>query len=336
MSLYSALPPAQGQALTTAATSTPAAAATAASSRVTPPRFIPLRPSMPSIPRALLNRPTQLSKPHPPPPPSTSAVPSPTHQPILPSSTQLLLAELEAADDGDDGDEELQLALDTLPDVYQPRKPNEWQQYVEWKEQKEAAQAEAEAEESRKRAAEQLNEATVDDDTQHSKRQQRSFHYAYKSSADHEESVPSEKSQTAAATLPSPPPAALVAAPLADKQAMLAVASGEDAYMRRMKMSSQSTTAINAATDAASHQHRHPSPPTISLPRITLPLPPPPPARPAQPSTTPLPSTTTQSRVILLTVAYYCLLTQQCTHSSPHAPLCPFSRPAVAPLGCVR
>jgi len=247
---------------------------------------------------------------------------------------------LEAADDGDDGDAELLQALETLTDVYQPRKPNEWQQYVEWKEQKEAAAAKAEeAELSRKRAAERLNDVDDDEDEQHSKRQQRSFHYAYKPPTTESDEASESRERPSGLTSP-PAPAVVVAAPLVEKQAMLAVTSGEDAYMRRLRMSSQPTaSAVNhAANTATSNQPRRPSPTAAALPLITLPLPPPPPPRLVQPDASlSSPSPVVQSRVILLTVAYYCLLTQHCTARPllpPHLP--PASLPPVPHLGCVR
>ena len=290
------------------------------------------------MPRALLSRPAQSVKPafsHPPP----TAQPPAATQPlaVLPSSTQLLLAELEAADESETGDNDLMLALNTLPDVYQPHKPNEWQQYVEWKEQRAAAEAEVEAETSRKREAERLDEAEEDehDDARHSKRQQRSFHYAYKAPTEQEDGITSEQQALSAPSMPSPPPpAAVVAAPLVEKQAALAVASGEDAYMRRLRMSSQ-PAAAQAPANGASQQAALP---IIRL-ALPLPLPPPPPPRASAQSVNSSPPLVAASRVILLTVVYYhyyCLLTQRRTcHSPLPTTLIPWQY-AMAPVGWVR
>ena len=333
MSLYSALPPAQGQSPPTAGgvNAAPTGSTGLATSRAIPPRLFPLRPSIPSIPRALLNRPSQPIKPNLPPP---SSLPSPapaapaTQLPTVASATQLLLAELEAADGGEDGDADLQQALETLADVYQPRKPNEWQQYVAWKEQREAAVGEAEAELSRKRAAEQLREDDDGDEAQHSKRQQRSFHYAYQEQTERHDSPAVEKQPpTATPTAALPQLAAVSAAPLVDKQAMLSVSSGEDAYMRRMRMSSQPAAAVNAANDTTSESAEAGTTYRCGPAAHQL-------ATASSASSTAIssfyhPFTIRRSiRVILLTVVYYCLLTQ---HSTSHAQLGRCSVPAVPP-----
>ena len=306
MSLYQALPPAHGQAaakpLTTVAP--PLAASKPPILAFFPSRLHP----RPPLPRALLN--IAAVKPNPPPPAAVSSsphpaaatppisTPAPSHSAVQPTVTVVPSLFDSVDDDGAEGDDALLQALAETADAYDPRRPNEWEHFVAWKAtQSETAPATVEADEEEE-------EGERDQDTRDAARARQrgfQFRYSYDQQADAEAEAqppPRPPSPLLPPALPTP-----IAAPLQAKQEALATASGEDAYMRRLRLSAQS----------------RPQPPAEPAPPAPLPRPPP---LLFLPNPGP-PPTSTPSRVVLLTVANPTLLS---THSTCHLPFPPYPR----------
>ena len=328
MSLYQALPPVQGQTRSKgdASLSTPALASAPPAAPVLPSPsrvFLP----RPPVPRALLSAASSKTKAA-----AASAVAS------VPGSVTAAAAPADGApravavsetvtvvpslfelsgDDGVEGGEELLQALSAAVDVYDPRRPTEWEQYLAWRDQQRAeeqalsdtAALQSAVPTDRKRPREDDNGDSDEDDEEgeraavrRSRRggHQISFAYDYTAAASppiHDPSLPFSRPPPPPYSLsPAPPPLssssalprppAPVTAPLHVKLDALAVASGEDAYMRRLQLS----------------QQPRPAPPNPApVPASLLPRPPPPPPSASASSAPPPPPP--PSRVLLLTVA---------------------------------
>ena len=321
MSLYRALPPTQGSvsaasaasSVDSAAVNIPAAAAAAQAPRS-------LLVPRPPVPRALLNLPVSRSK-----PPSSSPASLPltsssaSAQPVakLVSSpfdatagSEFELESASAASEGDDA--ELLRALASVTDLYDPRVPNEWEQYLAWKQTQAAEQADEQqhthgptGSRLRRRASDSSDdEDEASDGSGRQKRQQLGSHYHYQYEADN---APQQQSPPfVPPSAPPPPPAAVAATsspPLSVKQDMLAVASGEDAYLRRMRLSSQQPPQPHLPqprlTQPSASFSSSPTPPPLP--------PPPPPSSSLQSGFSPangVGSSAAASRVILLTVVH--------------------------------
>ena len=293
MSLYQALPPAHGQ---VAVRPSLTAASPLSSSKPSPAvlSFSRLLLPRPPVPRALLNLPSVKAKPSlgaatPSSSPGSSAPTPPTSISIPtaspPQSTVTVVPSLfdSTDDDGAEGDELLLQALAETTEPYDPRRPNEWEHFVAWKAMQTPAPPPApQVDEEEEEGEEDARDAA--------RARQRGFQFRYsyddqRSSELDSQSPPRPPSPVTPPALPAP-----IAAPLSAKQEALATASGEDAYLRRMRLSAQP----------------RPPPPEPHPAPAPLPRPPPP---PFLPNPGPPPTTSLPSRVVLLTVAITLLCT---------------------------